>query len=176
MAERVVSTRTRNVGRGGARQGAGRKRGGMNIVTKHAQKKARAMGKLPAELLHTWALGGTMMHNGKAVVLDIAQRIDCAKSCARFYSATLQPKPAEDAKPTVHRILLDVDQLSTQPVARLKQLRELLVGIQKGVIDPSMLDDEDGMPYVDDGDIDDTTHPDRYAALLNADTKTDGNA
>ncbi len=123
---------------------------------------------LPAELLHEWALHGTMMHGGRKVLLDITQRIDCAKSSAKYYTPTLQPRPAEGVKPPVHKIVFDAEALAKQSVDQLTMLRTVLVAMQQGdVLDPVLLGVEDD---------DESTDPARYEALLTADSDTAGRA
>lgn len=65
--------------RGGARPGAGRKKGGANKVTQEAVEKAKKGGIMPLDYL----LG--IMRDKAA---DEAKRIDCAKAAAQY----LHPK------------------------------------------------------------------------------------
>ncbi len=65
---------------GGARPGAGRKKGGHNRVTEEAIEQAKAGGQMPLDYL----LG--IMRDVEA---DEAKRIDCAKAAAPYLHAKL---------------------------------------------------------------------------------------
>lgn len=67
---------------GGARPGAGRKKGGHNKLTEEAVRKAREGGKLPLEYLLD------VMRDER---VDEARRIDAAKAAAPYCHAKLQP-------------------------------------------------------------------------------------
>lgn len=67
---------------GGARKGAGRKRGGHNKLTQEAVAKARSTGKMPLDYLLD------VMRDSAA---DEARRIDAAKAAAPYCHARLQP-------------------------------------------------------------------------------------
>ena len=60
---------------GGARPGAGRKKGGANRVTEEAIARAEAGGEMPLDFLLR------IMRDGNA---DEAKRIDCAKAAAQY--------------------------------------------------------------------------------------------
>lgn len=62
-------------GHGGARPGAGRKKGGVNRVTQEAIAKAEAGGEMPLDYLLR------IMRDMEA---DEAKRIDCAKAAAPY--------------------------------------------------------------------------------------------
>lgn len=68
--------------RGGARPGAGRKKGGANKLTQEAVAKAQAGGKMPLDYLLE-----IMRDAGE----DAARRIDAAKAAAPYCHAKLQP-------------------------------------------------------------------------------------
>lgn len=68
--------------RGGARPGAGRKKGGSNKLTQEAVKKAKAGGKMPLDYLLE------VMRDAGA---EEARRIDAAKAAAPYCHAKLQP-------------------------------------------------------------------------------------
>lgn len=65
---------------GGARPGAGRKKGGHNRVTEEAIEQAKAGGEMPLDYLL-----GIMRDVGA----DEAKRIDCAKAAAPYLHAKL---------------------------------------------------------------------------------------
>lgn len=66
--------------RGGAREGAGRKKGGHNRITEEAIEKAKSEGILPLDYL---------LSIMRDVEEDTARRLDAAKSAAPY----LHPKP-----------------------------------------------------------------------------------
>jgi len=68
--------------RGGARTGAGRKKGGANRVTQKAIEQAKETGILPLDYLLS------VMRDAEA---NKSQRIDCAKAAAQYLHAKLQP-------------------------------------------------------------------------------------
>lgn len=92
-------------GRGGARAGAGRKRGGINAMSKAARDAAAKTGMLPHEILMRLGRGeqvpgfsakapeGEAKSGKKAkaapLVLTLEQRIDCLKASAAFYAPKL---------------------------------------------------------------------------------------
>lgn len=67
---------------GGARPGAGRKKGGTNRLTQEAIDKARTEGVMPLDYLLQ------VMRDAGA---DEAKRIDAAKAAAPYLHAKLQP-------------------------------------------------------------------------------------
>jgi len=82
-------------GRGGARENAGRPKGGHNRLAEEARKAAQATGKLPHEILLSIARGepqeiqmpqadGTVKRELKAVSLDDAR--DAAKAAAPYFA------------------------------------------------------------------------------------------
>jgi hypothetical protein len=78
------------VAKGGARPGAGRKKGGQNRLTKaqleRAEKiaaEAAASGKLPHQILFDLGRGEQVKGFGK---LRRGERIDCLKASAQFYA------------------------------------------------------------------------------------------
>lgn len=82
-------------GRGGRRQGAGRKRGSVNKLAAAATKRLAETGMLPHEILARLGRGEQVQgfdikdEKGKAKTLNIETRIDCLKASARFYAPTL---------------------------------------------------------------------------------------
>lgn len=75
---------------GGARPGAGRKKGGANKITQEAIEKAKAGGILPLDFLLQ------IMRDEDA---DEAKRIDCAKAAAPYVHAKLSQVDAKVGDP-----------------------------------------------------------------------------
>lgn len=73
--------------RGGARPGAGRKKGGMNRVSRQMREAAARTGKLPHELLLMVARGEALPGDKHKPSFD--QRIDAAKAAAPYYAPRL---------------------------------------------------------------------------------------
>ncbi len=73
--------------RGGARPGAGRKRGGKNIMTAAARAAAAKTGKLPHEILLAVARGGGLP--GRKQRPTFEQQLDAAKAAASYYAPKL---------------------------------------------------------------------------------------
>lgn len=80
---------------GGARAGAGRKKGGHNKLAEEAIQSAKATGIMPLDyLLQVMRDAGS----------DEARRIDAAKAAAPYVHARLQPK--DDAGSTAQTIIV----------------------------------------------------------------------
>ena len=87
--------------RGGARPGAGRKKGGTNKINAEAVEQAKAGGEMPLDFLLR------IMRDAGA---DEAKRIDCAKAAAPYchqkLTATEVSGPGGGAVPLASRIEL----------------------------------------------------------------------
>lgn len=82
---------------GGARPGAGRKKGGHNKLTEEAIAKAKSSGVLPLDYLLK-----VMRDEGE----DAAKRIDAAKAAAPYCHAKLQPVDPEGS--TAQKVVAEV--------------------------------------------------------------------
>ena len=71
---------------GGARPGAGRKKGAINRTTEEALERARETGELPLDYL---------LRVMRDVGADEAKRIDCAKAAAPYLHAKRAPQNGE---------------------------------------------------------------------------------
>lgn len=82
--------------RGGAREGAGRKKGGSNRLTQEAVARASETGELPLDFLLR------IMRDAGS---DEAKRIDCAKAAAPYVHAKLTSIDAKvESDVRVHRV------------------------------------------------------------------------
>lgn len=83
---------------GGARPGAGRKKGGRNKLTQEAVERAASSGILPLDYLLQ------VMRDAGA---DEARRIDAAKAAAPYVHAKLQPvdKDGDSAQKVVAQVV-----------------------------------------------------------------------
>ena len=79
---------------GGARPGAGRKKGGANRASQEAAKKAAETGELPLDFL---------LRMMRDIKLEQDKRIDCAKAAAPYLHAKRAPvgSDGEDAPQTI---------------------------------------------------------------------------
>jgi hypothetical protein len=80
---------------GGARQGAGRKKGGHNRIAEEAIERARGGGELPLDFLLR------IMRDDAA---DEAKRIDCAKAAAPYLHPKLQPVDDQGDSAQKHKL------------------------------------------------------------------------
>lgn len=74
--------KSKGIGRGGARTGAGRKKGSPNKRTQALQQAVEASGVTPLEFLLS-----VMRDEGK----ELGTRLDAAKAAAQYVHAKLQP-------------------------------------------------------------------------------------
>ena len=80
--------------RGGAREGAGRKKGGTNRLTEEAVQQAKETGELPLDFL---------LRIMRDPLIENDKRIDCAKAAAPYLHAKRAPvgSDGEDATLTI---------------------------------------------------------------------------
>ena len=71
--------------RGGARPGAGRKPGSVNVISRKAREEAAKTGELPHEFLLRVARGETIDDHTPA----FNERVDAAKAAAPYYAPRL---------------------------------------------------------------------------------------
>ncbi|MDB5584300.1 MAG: hypothetical protein JWR80_9476 [Bradyrhizobium sp.] len=79
--------------RGGAREGAGRKKGGHNRITEEAIEQARSDGVMPLDYMLS------IMRDVKA---DESKRIDCAKAAAPYLHPKLSQVEAKIDSDVTH--------------------------------------------------------------------------
>ena len=116
------------------RRKAGRPHGGISHAARIAQKKAKANGKLPCQLLLDWAQTGLM----EKIKLTIEQRMDAAKAAAPYYSARLSSTKVMGADAGPIKIALDLADLQALPLENIKALEETLKALALGAAAPAM--------------------------------------
>jgi hypothetical protein len=88
--------------RGGARAGAGRKKGGRNAVSERAREAAAATGELPHQFLLRVARGEPITWPGqkKPRYPTFEEMVDAAKAAAPFFAARLMAVAVRPVDPT----------------------------------------------------------------------------
>lgn len=75
--------------KGGARPGAGRKKGQRNNMTVQQVEAARSTGELPHEFLLRVARGEEINHYDRIIQPDFDTRISCAQAAAPYFAPKL---------------------------------------------------------------------------------------
>lgn len=178
MVERVQSRRVKRGKNGGRRAGSGRRFGSVNEAKKVARARAVKIGLLPHELLWLWARTGRMSYPGSGRIEEIApsDRIACAKGCAAWYKAAIQPRPAPGEQPPVVRVELDEKMIAAMAKSapdKLEVLRDVLRAIGSGSTDLAQVVGS-GVIGVDGVVL--GSDPARYGRLLSETSEVDGSA
>lgn len=177
MVERVQSRRVKRGKNGGRRPGSGRRFGSVNEAKKVARARAAKIDLLPHELLWLWARTGKMSYPGRTELLEPSDRIACAKGCAAWYKAAMQPRPAPGEQPPVVRVELDekmITAMAKNAPGKLEMLRDVLRAIGAGVDLTQVAGTTSGIIGADGVVL--SSDPARYGRLLSETSEVDGSA